>query len=317
MNVNDLDNVSYLDRIRIDHGTEILAASFNNLLRNSKAKAVQLLNEKNVSFVCLFILLPQIKTFNLFGALSQRNLQAIRFCENIKQQPQSKIIQTVLRWMLTTGAKEESLNSHFDEVLDRAAALLLITYKDSTVLHIVSELMFRRYRAGKCMHDLAWCFFKSQEIDTMPLVANYIRSNNQRDNQLAYKLLNFKPQLQPNDKVQQYHNFHVWLNENKNFLYPTGESMQQTSVPKHWRVDLTAKYLCTPVTAPRMPVKPLHQEQKTRINTFETMEHSDKKMLAKYSFKTHERNLQVWSNWIKAPIETQISVAKAELGGLR
>ncbi len=314
--MNDFDNVSYLDRIRIENGVEILSASFNNLAQNSKAKALKLLNAENVSFACLFILLPQIKEFNLFGGLSQRNLQATKICTDSKQQ-NSQMTQPVLKWMLTTGAKEENLNSDFDEVLDRAAAILLITFKDSTVLHIVSELMFRRHRAGKCMHDLAWCFFQSKEVDTMPLVANYIRSSNQKDNELAHKLLNFKPQLQPNNKVEQYHNFHTWLNENKNFIYPTGESMQLTSAPKHWRVDLTAKYLCTPITAPIKPTKQLRQEQQARINAFENMEHSDKKMLAKYSFKTHERDLQVWNDWIKAPIETQISVAKAELGGLK
>ncbi|MEG0693307.1 MAG: hypothetical protein RR444_09545 [Oscillospiraceae bacterium] len=318
MNVNNLNNVSYLDRVRIDNGIKILQSTFYDLSRNNKSKAVQLLNDENLTFVCFYVLLSQIELVQISSGLSQRNLQAMQFCKqnNIKGQP--AITKPVLQWIFNTSVQEENLSEEFEEVLDRSAVQLLITFKDQTILPLVTELMFRRHRQGKHMHDLAWSFFKSQDADTMPLVASYIRSENERDNQLAYKLLNFKPELQPNDKVTQYHNFHKWLDENRRFLYPTGESMQVTSAPKHWRVDLTAKYLCKDVvTTSQARANLLSGVQQKNLITFKSMEHADQKLLAKYSYKTHERDLAVWNGWMKTPIERQIIMAKAELGGAK
>lgn len=319
--MNQLNHISYLNSIRVDRGPQTLKKMFQDLCQTNKMKALTLINATDITFSTLFILIPQVESFGLKSGLNSRNQIAFKFCSDPKIQLTQTVLQPVLKWILTTGAPEENLGDSFDEVLDHAATDLLINYKDKTILSNVVDLIFKRNRKGKYIHDLVWCLFKSSLSDCLPLVANYIRSNYQADNQLAYKLLNFKPNLQPNDKEQQYSNFNKWLNKNLSFLYATGDSLQQTSAPKYWRVNLGAKYLCNGITPDGTPTNPLTDNQNKLLNSFSQLTDKDQKALAKYSFKTFQANQQKWNEFMQAPIKTQLKIAStmtnAELGGLQ
>ena len=318
MCVNEVNKENLFDRIRLDSGTRILESSFHNLASNDKMKAVQLLNDKNLTFVSFYVLLPQIELFQMMRSMSVRNLQAVQFCLKDNNAHQTSNMKSVLQWIFSTGRDVPNPADEFEEIINRAATQLLSTFQDRTILPYVTELMFRWHREGKCMHDLAWSYFQSQDIDTMPMVANYLRSENERDNELAYRLLNFKPELQPKQKARQYHNFHTWLNENKRFLYSTRESMQLTSAPKHWKVNLQAKYLCIDAQKIAQTTKnKINASLQNNLKSFQEMKRDDQKLLAKYSYKTHEQDLAVWNGFMKAPIQSQLHVAKAELGGAK
>lgn len=310
--MKNLSNISYLDQIRIDHGAVMLKVAFHDIAKNSPAKALQMVNADSLSFACLFWVLPLVHSFGLQPQLSRRNQQAASFCKSPKQD----IPKPVLLWIAESGLTPCE-SDDFDEIIDCCMAELLLNYNDMTVLPTVAELMFQRHQEGRYLHDLEFCFFGSKVPQTMPLVAEYIRSGNQSDNALACQLLNFKPELQPDDKGEQYENFNRWLSENQSFLYPTGESMQQTGKPKHFRVNLMTKYLCSSSTSSQEDAELTPIKQQKQIALFEAMAHDDQKMLAKYSCRIHERDLQTWNRWMDAPMEVQFGIAKAELGGLR
>lgn len=306
-----------LNSIRVNRGPQSLKKTFQDICQSNKMKAIQLLNSKDISFATLYPIIPQVESFNLQNALNSRMQVALRYCANPQANFIPSLLQPVLKWILTTGLPEENLGDTYDEILDNSASELLIHYKDSSVLPLVVDLIFSRNRKGKYIHDLVWCAFKSNFIETLSFIANYIRSENLADNQLAYQLLNFKPQLQPNDKEKQYHNFNAWLNKNLSFLYATGDSLQQTCKPKFWRVNLGAKYLCNEIKPDGTPINPLRDEQTNQLAEFHDLDAKQQKMLSKYSFQTFQKDQQMWEDFMKAPIQKQLSIAsKAEMGGL-
>lgn len=289
---------------------------FQNLCKTNKQNAISIINSNTLTFPCFYVLTQDIETQDLINSLNKRNQIALKFCSDFNNIPCNEYNST-LKWMFFTGCREENFDDYYDEIIDHCAGELLLSYNDKTVLNPCVELMFNRNRKGKLIHDLAWYTFQSHQVDVMPLVGKYIRSNNQTDNQLAYQLLNFKPELQPNDKEQQYKNFQKWFNKNKKYLYCTGDSMQLTSKPKHWRVNQAAKYINTDSTYKGDFLKPLPAEKEKILKDFNSLDYNQKKSLAKYSYEMHYKNPNDWKNFINSPIQKQIEVARKDLGGER
>lgn len=311
--MNYFYGINYLDQLKKQHGVQNLHSAFDTLCKNNPKNALRMLGSADLSFSTFFLLLPEVEHYRLYEGLNERGRIARTFSRNEKIYPKGKSLPLVLKWMLLTGAMDDEQGDDFDEVLDRAASQMLLEYKDHTLLPVVTELLFRRGRKEKHIHDLSWCLFKTQNAAVMPLVAEYLRSDQDCDRQLAHKLLNFKPELQPDDKGLQYQNFITWFEENKKFLYFAEQSMQQTSNPKHWRTNLPAKYLCTPIDT--LAIKASTAQEKEQLLRFETLEEPEQKLLAKHSFQLHHNDMAVWNNFMKLPIEHQLAVAKDSLGG--
>ncbi|MBK5240310.1 hypothetical protein [Clostridium sp.] len=141
---------------------------------------------------------------------------------------------------------KHGLSEEKDEILDITAALLIKTHNDNSILPIIVDTIFFRNREGLFNHDLIWTFFEARDPYSLMLIANYLYSDDARDIELAYKLLDFVPSIDMRngrgDSENQYTTIFYWLKENYRFLYFTGESFQRTSNPIPYKIDLHEKY---------------------------------------------------------------------------
>lgn len=277
--------------------------------RNSRAaELMKNLNSDDARFVELYSSVGIIRENNLFRYLNERNQIALRFCKSRDCTRVKMHEQDVLRWMVQSSYDNEIDSDAFQDIIDRTVTKLLLIYHDNTVLDQVVTIMFNRYREDQCIYDLCWAFYQSQTIDTLPLVAYYLLSDNPMDNELANKLLNFKPELQPNNKRQQYMNFMTWYNENKDFLYFNEDNLQETCRPKYWRVDLMSKYIC------RQKNEELSETERNNLSDFRKLDRAEQKKLSKYSYSLFKTDKQGWKRWFSNPLQTQQYTARAWRG---
>jgi len=330
--MNHSNNASSLDQIRLNHSVDDFRSTFHDLGEKHKPRAITYINEERLSFPSLFILMPEMEALNLYDKLNARNLIALKMCAKILKDESigphednllsdnNGMIYPVLKWMLTTGSAADGLNDEYDIVIDGVASLLIKTYKDTSVLPVVADLIFKRHRKGYLIHDLVWCFFQARDPICLRLIAGYIRSPNQRDVDLAFKLLHFAPNdsARGNNRQKQYQDYLSWLQENKKYLYFTGENFQHTSNPEPCSVDLDAKYLCKEVSAvDKKPLEPLTETDNNRLKQFHEARQEDEEILSKYSHRIHDQNIRLWNQWIEYPVSKQIEIAKSGNGGAR
>lgn len=319
------NSYSYLDRIRVNEGIERCKAIFGETCKRNKAEAANLLNDRQLSFPCLFILLPQIESLNLHSALNSRNTTALSIVSQISRpkEPndssqnltaQGKQVQSILKWMLETGSAEDRLNDEYSEIIDIIVSVLINAYKDNSILPIVDDMIFKRHKKGRNIHTLAWAIFRIQDPYALRLIAEHLRSSDRQEVELACKLLNIKipdNNCSAADCQKQYETYLRWLKENDAFLYFTDESFQYASEPASCEVDLSRKYICkgTP-SYTRQPVTPSDSTENNCLQAFAPLSNAEKTMLSDYSFKIHSKDISEWKKWVNLPIDAQITIAK-------
>lgn len=289
--------------IRMKCGIAYLKMTFNKIVQANPSYAVTLLNNQHLSFPTFYLLIPQIFEYHLDEYLSSKNKCALEF--TIKKSSIT-LKKSYLKWMLLTSINQELDNDEFQKVIDQVTIQLIVVLKEQSLLSLIVNLIFIKNRRNDCIYDLCWAIFQSNTIYIMPLIAKYLKSNYIEDNQLAYKLLNFKPDGQPNNKVQQYNNFCKWFNENKQFLYFNNETMQETCQPKYWRVNLQAKYLCTY----HFNESSLSNAEKEQLYSFQCLDRKTQKLLSKNSYQIYLKDKESWRNWMKSSLSMQIETCK-------
>lgn len=326
-----LSNMGILDSVRLNYGTDKLKTYFYEVALQNKEKAIELLNDKSLQFPTLFSLQPEIKKFDLYDGLSPRNQYSINITEEILARKISDSGRlspgyrdntlSVLRWMLQTGYSADGLNNQYDEVLEVAAILLIKAYNDVSVLNIVVELIFNRYKKGTYIYDLVWAFFESRDPQHLTLIASRLRSNEWKDVELARKLLKFVPCIAQNrgmDNTRLYSAAIDWIKENYPFLQYTGESYQQHGDPKPYEVSDEAKYLCKTVLINNGDAfrSSLTEDENTRLESFKKLDDDTQKLLSDCSYKLYRQNFSWWRTWMGYPVDEQVRMAKRLLGGL-
>lgn len=292
-------------------GNQSLNKMFEHMVKTNMSHAVSLLNQQTLSFPTFYLLIPQMLDHHLFEFLSTRNQSAITFCNNKGAIFDVALNRETLKWMLLTSIHQELESDEFQSVIDRAVIQLIVLLKEQTLLTPIVTLLFERNRKNDCVYDLCWALSQANTISTMPILSKYLMSNHPEDYHLACKLLNFKPELQPNNRVQQYQNFRKWFDENSAFLYFSNETMQETCQPKYWRVNLPAKYLCKR----DLSEAELSEAELEQIKLFQDLNRESQKMLSKYSYRTYQKDKKEWHDWIKSPIPMQYQTCK-ERGGM-
>ena len=104
------------------------------------------------------------------------------------------------------------------------------------------------------------------------------------------------------------------LNDNRPYLYVTGEHFQQTSRPKHLSVDQEAKYLGKEL-APRYraPIQPLSAHETTCLHAYRGYPPEEREMLADYSHRLKKSDKRSWDDWIQKQVAEQVIAAESEL----
>jgi hypothetical protein len=227
-------------------------------------------------------------------------------------------IHSAIKWILETGYMDDGLNDDFDEVLDRAAVTLIKVYRDRAALPIIAELIFRRNKKNFFIHDLVWAFFEARDIQSLFILAEYLHSDDIKDNELCCKLMRFIPEINMRDSSgeDRYVSFNQWIEENNSFLHYTGESFQQSGRPMAYEIVMEAKYLCKIVSVDTgKPLNPYNEYEYKLTDEFNKLADETKILLSNFSFKLHNRNMARWRKWLKLSISEQVRIAEA--GGVR
>jgi len=326
------NNLNDPGRMRPGYNIIRLRQKFRKNTEQNRQKSLSYMNSENFSFPFLFALIPEIETLNLYENLCPRNIIALKTCagkldnQNLGNRVNSLMSEDdnmehqALKWMFTTGINWNGSDEDYDmynAVLDAAAALLIITYKDKTILPAVADLIFKRNRKGLLIHDLVWSFFQAFDPDSLSLVADYLLSSKKKDVELACKLLHLqKPEDMEKRAVKRkiHNDYLLWLNENSPYLYLTGEHFQLTSDPNPLNVDLDAKYLCKKISPKnREPLAPLTENEIVCLRQFREASEPEQEILSKYSRKIHEQDIHSWNQWIKKQLNEQLNIAKASM----
>jgi hypothetical protein len=327
--MENLSAISFLDRIRLNDGDKRLKDYYGSLVKTNIGKAINLVNDENLCFTSLFILQSDIKNNNLCANLDKNKKIAMEIInEVLDDEPSDNMefvsthyaqnIHSSLKWILETGYMDDGLNDDFDEIMDRAAAVLIKVYRDKTILPAIAELIFRRNKKGFFIHDLVWAFFEARDIHSLFILAGFLNSGDLKDNELCCRLLNFIPEMEmrSGNGEDRYSSFNRWVEENSYFLHYKGESFQQSGRPMAYEIVLEAKYLCKIVSVDTgSPLNPYNEHEYTLIDEFNKLERDTKLLLADFSFKLHNRNTARWRKWLRLPMKEQLRIA--ETGGTR
>lgn len=331
MYIYNLNTINLLDKRMDDSGVDSVKSFFYQLAKANKKEAINLINDENLHFTSLFVLKHEIEELKLFQKLNIRNKIALRITSEISlskknildvEYPSFDYIQSVhsvLKWMLETGCINDGLNNQYDEVLDMTAIFLIKTYRDKTVLPIIAEMIFRRYKQGLLMDDLAWAFFESRDPISLRIISERLQSNELKDVELAQGFLSFVPGIGIGENIdmkKQYLSFLHWFGKNNLFLHFTGENFQQTKSPVIYRVVLEAKYLCEPVSTDTGKIlRILSVKEYKLIDEFKRLDKNTQNSLSEFSVMLHHSDIGEWQEWLECPIEEQIKFSS--IGGIR
>jgi hypothetical protein len=216
---------------------------------------------------------------------------------------------------LETGSAEEIHDNDYEQILDITVSVLINIYRDMDILPLVIDLIFKRNRNGRHIHDLIWALFHFRDPQVLKLIAERIRSSDSKDTELAAELLNIDETdltIDKSDGEELYVGYLQWLEENQPYLYFTQESYQYTSKPVFSTVDLERKYLQKGIPFyDKQPISPSDDEEKESLAAFKQLNVEEQKALSGYSQKIHNKSATVWKEWLRAPIREQIRVAKS------
>ena len=206
------NSLSYLDKLRLHYGIDELKSAFRKICNNQNKEAARLINDNKLSFASLFVLLPEIEEFNLYHDLNQRNIAAVKISAKVLKDKNitlhfdnldiNKTDIPYMEWMLKSGAKDDGLSKDFDKVLDAAALLLIITYKNKKIMPLVIDMIFKRNRKGAYIHDLVWALYNSHDLSAFKTIARYLYSENKKDIELGCKLLDLEPSDENNNQLK-------------------------------------------------------------------------------------------------------------------
>lgn len=317
---------SYLDNVWSAGGTNRLRQTFNELALRDRQEALRQINDDWLRFPVLFILIPEISAHRLYPGLSRRNMAAMNICvkkiykydlvDATTDQMDSDTFYDALKWMFDTGKQwggPSGGQDAYDSVIDYVSALLVIIFEDKTVLKEIADLIFKRNRRGLYIHDLVWSFFQSLDRDALTIIAGYLLSNHPRDVELASQLLCLDVPVSSNTgEVKKTHRQYLdWLNENKPYLYLTGEHFQMTSKPRHLDADREAKYLGKEISPRyRAPVEPLTENELECLHRYRETSREEQELLTDYSHKLRYRDAQLWYEWMHKQTAEQVMAAR-------
>ncbi len=329
MDIVDSGIINFLDKIRYGDGRDRLINFFIKLAKKDIKMTVDLINQESLSFTSLYLLKSKIKDLGIFESLSIRNKIAFDLMDetimdkkssdslNLSSKYISKVY-SAFKWILETGAADDGLDNKFDEILDMSAAILTREYRDRSVLPVISDVIFKRYKKGFFIHDLVWAFFESRDTHSLVLIANRLQSEEPKDVELACSLLCFVPGIEDNvskKRDEKYLAFINWIEENNMFLRFTGESFQLTRRPSVYIVNLDAKYLCKMVSVDTgETLKALNEKECELLDEFKILDEDDKRLLSGFSLAMHRKNMRLWDEWMGNPIKEQLRIARS--GGL-
>lgn len=318
------NSAGLLDDIRLKEGNDKLKTYFRSIASNDIEKAISLVNDDKINFPTLFILQPEIMKHDLTQSLNRRIQHSLDIASRISARntpdPERLIIDyrdvnySALKWILRTGYLEDDINEHYDVIMDTAAAILAVSYRDKDCIQYIEELIYNRNRKNSYIYDLVWAFFEASDADSLVMMAKRLYSDNRKDTILVKKLLNFIPCVNDSnidDNLEKYYRAVSWINRNRNYLYFTCESCQQTPNPRRYAISMEAKYLQKYAAVfCRNFSGILTDLENNLLENFQKQDHNTRLLLSEYSHDLFHSSQYWWEKWIHTSIEEQIAIAQ-------
>ena len=324
------DSLSLLDNVRLSNGSDGLKNYYHDLLQKDREKALEMINDQKLRFGTLFLLRSELLKTTSPDELNSLYIRALKITEELTGKRTARKEKTmrdrnedtasVLRWMIRTGYHEDHLGKDYDQLMEHSAALLTISFGDTAVLPEIAEMIFARHKNGKLIHEVVWAFFEARCPESLTLIAQRLTSADKREVALAKRLLCFVPAISEYSGISGsnlYIRVLQWLQENRLFLYYTGESLHLCSLPRHYAVSWAAKYLCRPVsTTTGEPLLPLNDFEKELVLHFRELPEQLQQQLADFSHMLYRRNVYQWNTWMQLSLQAQADMAMHRMGGL-
>ena len=309
------DAVDFIEQLTATGNVKEADSYFRSLNVTDK-KSV--LNNERLSFPAFFMLSPALVSLELISALNNRCKTAQKLIEQKWQGPRTPglfdevINPDSLKWMLTTGITHDGFSDFYDELMDNAALLLILKFRDTSALSAVQSLIFIRNGKGTFNHDLIWAFFAIFDFDALKEAAEHILSPDGGESEFACHLFGIKPPKDANGKRAVRDAFVASLEENLPYLYPTRDSYQRTSNPEFIKLNKAAKYIGKPVSRKSgRPEGELSAHERALLRSFDNAPESDKELLPKYSKELKDWDYALWKTFIEAPFTAQVTAAKS------
>lgn len=321
----DFNTLNHLDKTRYTEGNDNLNLQFRSIAKEKPYEAVRLLNDEKLHFTSLFALRSAINDLGLYRHLNYRNMVALKLTRKILDRipaniaslpkPYKQKIHPVLKWMFETSYLENSLDTRHEEIIDITVSMLIKLYRDNSILHKLTDIIFQRHKRGASTYDLIWILFESGDPEVLVMISDRLKSSDEKDVKLANKLLRFIPCNDQVDIQNQNAQRINWIRDNYPYLYYTGESLHQSCNPIPFAVSLEAKYLCKPISSLNREFKePLSREEKNILAQFSALDDFSKEVLAELSSNLNENSRSDWNSWLRTPIGEQI-IQSAKLRG--
>jgi len=110
-----------------------------------------------------------------------------------------------------------------------------------------------------------------------------------------------------------YERYISWLEDNRPYLYLTGEHFQMTSRPHHLDVDREAKYLHKAISPRNLtPVEPLTADELDCLSRFRQSPEDEREILASFSQKLRKRDKRSWDEWMHSQTAAQVIAARKD-----
>lgn len=316
------EKLSYLDEIRINEGNDSCSQTFISFCAGNRYKAVELLNDLRISFPCLYILLPALKSFNLYNSLNYRNTNALRIINHVLRTEKLNLpnhylfsgdgnIYKTLKWIFETGNSEDEMDDGYDNIIDIVVSLLLSIYRDTSLIPAVVDMIFKRNSNGKLIHNLVWAIFKLKDLSVVKLIAERLCSQDKNEVEFAANLINVNTS-NSTDNTTLYNSYIGWLQDNDPYLYFTEESFQFKSNPAFCAVDNERKYLNKGIESyDKQPLTSLDENEAKQLEVFKSLSDKEKEILSEYSLNIRKKSLSKWQNWMDNAIEIQLHLANS------
>lgn len=309
------DGSAFLDEVRTKRGNASLIESFHNTLQVNRGQAIDYVNDYNLCFPSLYVLVGEIEEASLSEQLSERCRIAIDFVR--QEQPNleggAQSVHPSLKWMIQTGGQDNIDNTYLQK-LDAAAGLLASVYGDRSMLPAVVEMVFFRCRSELPYHDLIWAFLETQDPQSLALIADRLRSADGKESACARRLLAFIPGIERGETgngESQFRAFGEWLEENGPYLKYKGETFDTIHRPTPYVPVLEAKYIGAFVSVyDGEPLAGLTKKERKLLRHFRELPRDSQNLLASHSLKKRRLDRNEWKRWIELPTKRQLKQAE-------
>ena len=184
-----------LEKIYKRRGKRYIRMIFENLLKYNREKAICLINEKNISFEVIYVLIPLIFKYKIYNEINEKNKIAVRVYANFNNiEIENEAVDDIkmlyaLRWIVKSAICAGEIDYNYDRLIDYSVAKLLEGYKDYTIIPQAVDIIFIRNRKGENVCDLVQSIVKSKDFQLKNYLRKYLESNNISDRKLAQELL--------------------------------------------------------------------------------------------------------------------------------